>query len=52
MSKSMIGKVVPETEMPDMCDPFETVSWEFRTEHFDDTSGEPLDERLVQEACA
>ena len=34
-----------------MCDPAEEM-WQNTVEHFDDSSGEPLDETLVQEGCA
>ena len=40
-----------ETAMPDMCDPNEFV-WGNLGHHFDDTSGEALDEAMVKEACA
>ena len=48
----MLGSVEQEAKQPDMCDPEEQYPGEYMSEVFDDTSGEPLNEKLVEEACA
>ena len=47
----MLGSVEAETATPDMCEPEEQVQGEFMSEVYDDSSGEALDKRLVQETC-
>ena len=47
----MLGSVEEELVKDDMCEQVEGWEMKLGLEYFDDTSGEPMDEALVQAAC-